>query len=109
MIIEKETEPDEPRRALLRRMRKHQPHRPDDVRRCLEQDLALGQGLAHQAELVIFEIAQAAMDVLAGARARPLGEIVLLSEHDRQTTAGGIASDAGAIDAAADDEKIDWA
>jgi hypothetical protein len=49
------------------------------------------------------------MDIFAGTRARPLREIVLLREHDREAPPGGIAGDAGAIDATADDQEIDRA
>ena len=38
-----------------------------NMRRGVEQHLTLDQGLAHQAEFVIFEIAQAAMNELSGA------------------------------------------
>ena len=73
----------------------------------LEQHLALDQRLAHQPELVVFEIAQAAMDQLARARRGALRQIVLLAEDHGEAAARGIARDAGAVDAAADDEKID--
>ena len=72
-----------------------------------EQHLALDQRLAHQAKLVIFEIAQAAMDELARARRGAFGEIVLLAQQDGEAAAGGIAGDAGAVDAAADHGEVD--
>ena len=73
-----------------------------------QQDLALDQRLADQPELVIFEIAQAAMDQLAAARRGALGEIVLLAQQHLEAAAGGVAGDAGAVDAAADDDEIEW-
>jgi hypothetical protein len=75
----------------------------------LEQHLALGQSLAHQPEFVIFEIAQTAMDIFAGARTRPLREIVFFAEYDGKTSSSGIARDARTIDAAANDQEIDRA
>jgi hypothetical protein len=60
-------------------MRQHEAHRPDDVRRMRPQHFALDQRLAHQAEFVIFEIAQAAMDELGGGRGGAAGEIVHLA------------------------------
>ena len=35
------------------------------------------------------------------------GQIVLLDQHDPQAAAGGVAGDAGAVDAAADDREIE--
>ncbi len=37
----------------------------------------------------------------------PRGEIVLFDQHDAKAAAGGIARDAGAVDAAADDGEIE--
>ena len=106
MVVEEEAEADEPGRPLLRRVRQHEAHRPDDVRRRAQQHLALDQRLAHQPELVIFEIAQAAMDQLAAARRGALAR-----DRPSRTAAtdeaapGRVARDAGAVDAAADDER----
>ena len=72
-----------------------------------QQHLALDQGLAHEAELVVLEIAQAAVDQLAAGGRGVLGEVVLLAQQHRQAAAGGIARDAGAVDPAADDQKVD--
>ena len=72
-----------------------------------EQNFPLDQRLSHQAKLVIFQIAQAAMHELARARGRTFGEIVLLAEQHLQATTGGIARDAGSVDSAADDSDID--
>ena len=47
-------------------MRQHETHRPDDVRRVAPQHFALHQRFAYEPELVIFEIAQAAMDEFGG-------------------------------------------
>ena len=70
-----------------------------------QQHLALEQRLAHQPELVIFEIAQAAMDQLGGGRRGAAGEVVLLAQADRQAAPGRVARDAAAVDAAADDQR----
>ena len=72
-----------------------------------KQHLALDQRLANEAELVIFEIAQAAVDELARARRRSLRKIVLLEQQRRKTAARGVARDAGAVDAAADDDEVE--
>ena len=107
VVVQKQAQPHQPGRAVLRRMRQHEAHRPDDMRGRCHQDLTLDQRLAHQAELVIFQIAQPAMDQLAGAGGRPLGQIVLFAQHHRQAAPGRVAGHAGAVDAAADHEKVD--
>ncbi len=109
VIVEKEACPDHPGRALLRAVRKDKPHRPDDVRRRAEQDLALDQRLADEAKLIIFEIAQAAVNKLARPGGGSLREIVLLAEQHRESAADSVASDAGSVDAAANDNQIELA
>ena len=70
------------------------------------QHLALAQRLAHQAEIVVFEIAQAAVDQPGRARRGAAREIAHLAQIDRKAAAGGVARDAAAIDAAADDGEV---
>src|SRR3546814_12623024 len=65
--------------------------RPDDVRRCLEQDFPLLQRLADQPELIIFEIAQPAVNQLGGGRTGMLGEIVLFDQEHLQLADRGVA------------------
>ena len=72
----------------------------------LEHGFALGQGFRYQAELVLLQVAQASMDHLGGGRRRGAGEVVPLDQDYRQAPAGGVAGDARAVDAAADDEEI---
>src|SRR5262249_8417296 len=80
---------------------------PDEVRRRPEQHLALGERLGHQAEFILFQVTQPAVDQLAARGAGVRAEVVLLDEQDAQPPPGRVARDAGAVDAAADDEKID--
>ena len=87
-------------------MRQHELQRLDDVRREPEQHLALGQRLGDQAELVVLQIAQAAVDQLGAPRRGVRGEIVLLDQQHLEAAAGGVARDAGAVDAAADDGEV---
>jgi hypothetical protein len=77
------------------------------VRRGFEQALALEQRLADQAELVMFEVAQPAVDQLGAGRRRGAGEVPLLAQQHRQAPPGGVAGDPGAVDAAADDQEIE--
>ena len=57
--------------------------RPHDVRRGLEQYLAFLQCFAHQAEFVVLEIAQAAVDQLGTGRGGVAREVVLFAQQYR--------------------------
>jgi hypothetical protein len=106
VVVEEEAGTDHPHRTQAAVVRHHEAQRPHDVRRRLQQHLALGQRLAHERELVVLEVAQTAVDQL-GRRGRGVGsEVVLLAQHHRQAAAGEIAGDAGAVDATADDEHV---
>ena len=107
MVVDEQAEPQHPGRPHAGLMRQHEAHRPDQVRRHPQQDLALGQRLAHEAEPAVLEIAQAAVDELGGGGRGAGGEIVLLDQEDAQAAAGGVAGDARAVDAAADDGEVE--
>ena len=107
IIVEEQAEADLPARPQAGHVRQDELHRPDDVRGDAQQALALDQRFAHQAELEEFEIAQAAVDQLGAGGRSGGGEIRLLDQRDFQPAARGVARDAGAVDAAAHDEKID--
>src|SRR6266700_2669568 len=106
MIVEEQPGADHPRRPQVRLVGKHELHRPDDVRRDPEQRLALGERLGDEPEFEVLEIPQAAVDKLGRGRRSPRGEIVLLGEQHLQAAPRGVARDARAVDAAADDEKV---
>src|SRR3546814_8998476 len=78
----------------------------DLVRRGAQQHLALDQRLAHQAELVILEIAQTAMNELGGGGGGGAAEILLLAKMDRQPAPGRVPCDPATIDAPADDGEL---
>ena len=80
--------------------RKEEGQGPDQVRRDPEQDAALPVGLEHQAEVARLQVAQAAVDQAAGARAGARAEIVLLDQHRAEPAHRRVAGDAGAGDAA---------
>ena len=67
-------------------------------------DFAFLQRLAHQAEVVVLEVAQAAVDQLRAGGRGVRGEVVLLAQHDREPATRSITRDARAVDTAADDE-----
>ena len=90
-------------------MRQDKPHRPDDVRRRTQQHLALDQRFADEPKLVIFQIAQSAVDKLTRSGGGTLCEVVFLAEQHRETAAHSVASDAGSIDAAANDNQVELA
>ncbi len=71
-----------------------------------EQRLTFLQRLADQAELEILQIAQAAVEQLGRGRGGALRQIALFGQGDGQAAPRGVARDAAAVDAAADDEKI---
>ncbi len=70
-------------------------------------DPALRGRLAHQGQVALGKIAQAAVDHLRGAAAGPGGEIAGLDQGHGETAHGGVAGDAGPGDAAADHRDIE--
>ena len=81
--------------------------RADEVRRQLDHELALEQRLAHEAEVEVLQVAQAAVDELARAAGGPRGVVGLLDERDRVAARGRVERDAGAGDPAADDDDVE--
>ena len=72
-----------------------------------EQQRAFAQRFADQPEIQLFEIAQPAVNQLAGPARGAGGEITRLKQRDRQSTAGRIQSGACADDTAADDDHVE--
>ena len=64
MVIEEQAQPHHPGGPRRLGLGQDEGQRPDDVRRHVQQPLALDQRLSHQPELAIFQIAQTAMDQL---------------------------------------------
>src|SRR5947209_9435964 len=88
-------------------VRQHESQRPDDVGCNLPKDFALDQRLTDQPELVIFEIAQAAMYRLGRPGRSPAGQVIHFTQENRVSATGRIAGDAAAIDAAANDREVE--
>lgn len=88
-------------------MRKYETQRTDDVRGDLPKHLALEQRLADQAEFVILEIAKATVDELARPRRCAAGEIVHFAKKHGIAAACGVAGDAAAVNASADDCEVE--
>ena len=74
--------------------------------RCAQQDLALGERFRDQAKFVVLEVAQATVNQFGAPRRSVRCEVVSFREQHLQPTPRGIARDAGAIDAAADNGQI---
>ena len=72
-----------------------------------QRDLALGQGLAHEAELLLLEVANPAVHELRRARRRPDGEVAPLDQGGAQAPGGGVERAARAGDPAADDDDVE--
>jgi hypothetical protein len=81
----------------------------NEVWRATQQNLALAKGFRNQAELVLLEISQTAVDQFAACRTRRGTEISLFNQQDSEASSGGIPCDAGTVDAAADDQEIELA
>ena len=62
MVIEEKPKADEGPWPQALVVRQHEAQRPDDMRRRFQQYLTLDQRLAHQAEFIMLEIAQPAMN-----------------------------------------------
>ena len=108
MIVEEQSQPQQPCRPQAAMVRQHEAQRADDMRRDPPQDFALDQRLADQPELVIFEVAQAAMHELGRFRRSAARQIVHFAEEHRIAAADGVAGDAATVDAAPDDRQVEY-
>ncbi len=107
VVVEEEAGAQHPRGAQMRLVRQHERQRLDDVRRLPQHDLALGERFADQPELVLLEIAEAAVDQLRAPLRRGRRDVALLDDQHLEAAAGGVARDPCAIDAGADDHEIE--
>src|SRR5699024_5477300 len=64
VVVQQQASADQPGWSQAARMRHDKAQRPDDMRRDAPEYFAFPQRLAYQAELVILQIAQTAMDQL---------------------------------------------
>ena len=106
VVVQEQTGTNHPRRTQVRAVRQHEAHRLDDVRRLGKQHFTLSQRFTHQAELVMFEIAQTTVDQLAAGRRGVAGQIIFFAKEHRETATGGIRCDPHPIDPATDDGDI---
>ena len=106
MVIKPKAKADHPARPPTLGLWQDKPQRPADMRRNMDQPLALLQGFPHKAELVIFQIAQSAMDQLGAGRGSVRRQIIALDQQDLEPAPNGIAGNTRAIDPAADHQQI---
>ncbi|MNF81303.1 hypothetical protein D3C84_635690 [compost metagenome] len=106
VVIQEQAGTDHPRRTQVRAVRQHEAHLLDDVRRLGQQYFPFCQSLAHQAEFVMFEVAQATVDQLAAGRRGMAGQIVLFAKEHRETAAGGIRCNPDTVDPATDNGNV---
>ncbi|PMQ07677.1 hypothetical protein JaAD80_27920 [Janthinobacterium sp. AD80] len=106
VVVQEQARAYHPGGALGGVVRHDEAHRPHDVRRGAQQHFAFLQRLAHQLEFIVLEVAQAAVYQLGGGGRGVLRQVVLFAQHHAQAAAGRVARDAGAIDAAADDQQV---
>jgi len=106
MVVEEQAEPQQPARAQPVAIGQHEAQRPDDVRRDAPQYLAFLQRLAHQAEFIMLQIAQPAVDQLGRGRRGALRKVPRLQQQHPRAAPGRIARDPGAVDPAADHDDI---
>jgi hypothetical protein len=71
-----------------------------------QQPAAFAHRLARQRDLALAQVAQAAVDQLRRARRRSPGEVARLDQHHGNAAPRRLEGDAGAGDAAADDEQV---
>ncbi len=107
MVVDEQPEPQQPCGPQAAAVGQHDPQRLHDMGRYAQQHLAFPQRLPHEAEIIIFEIAQPAVDQPGRSRGCAAGEIVHLAEIDCEPATCGVARDAAAIDAAADDGEVE--
>ncbi|OIQ76294.1 hypothetical protein GALL_420270 [mine drainage metagenome] len=107
-VVQRQPGRDQPARpSAMRLMGQHEALRLHQMRRGAQQALALGQRRAHQRELEMLEIAQAAVNQFGRRRRGVRAEVVALAQQHAQAASGEVAGDAGAVDAAADDGGVE--
>ncbi len=78
------------------------------MRRERDHQLALEQRLAHEREIEVLQVAESAMNELAGAARGPRGEVGALHERHAEPARGGVERHPRAGDAPADHDEIEF-
>src|SRR5437773_6125418 len=98
----------ETRSSLAPVVRNQERKGADEFGRQAKKDGPLAQRLAHEPELAGFEITDAAVDQLGGAAARPGSEVAPLEQEHPEPAHRRVARHGCALDAASNDEEIEW-
>ena len=106
-VVEVQPHADESIRARTAEGRDDDRQRPDEVRGERDEQLALDERFAHETQLELAQVAQAAVDELARAARCAAGVVVALEQCDAVAARSGIEGDAGAGDPAADHHHIE--
>src|SRR5215469_8630825 len=77
-------------------------------RETLQEQRALAEGFAHQPHVELFQVAEAAVNQLAGARRRAGTEVSGLHQADGQASGDGVERDSRADHATADDQDLNF-
>ena len=77
------------------------------MRRQLHHQLSLQQRLTDQAEVEVLQVAETTVDHLRGAAGGADGVVAALQQCHRVAARSGVEGDAGAGDAAADDDDLE--
>lgn len=87
--------------------REQQRYRMDKMRSDVLQDRSFPAGLADEAKRALFKIPETAVDQFGRGAGSAAGKIAFVDERDAQSAQSGIAGDAGAEDATANDERVE--
>src|SRR5918997_5700580 len=72
-----------------------------------EEDLPVSEGLAHQRDLVVLQVAQAAVDQARRPLRRPARDVPLIEKQDVEAAHGGVPCDAGPVYPGPDDYEVE--
>ena len=109
-IVQQQARPPLPGRDTVSRAeRQHEAKRPDQVGSVAQQPAALVQRFVDQVKFAVFEVAQAAVDQLRRHAAGAAGEVALVDQADAQAAQRRVQRHAGASNAAAEDEEVQYA
>ncbi len=105
-VVHVEPHAQQPVGALAPEAGDEERQRPDQVRGQLHELRALEQRLAHEAEVEVLQVAQAAVDQLRRAARRARREVAPLDERHAVPARGGVEGHAGTGDPPADHDQV---
>jgi hypothetical protein len=80
VVVQEQSRPQHPRGTQMRLVRQHERQRLDEMRRLPQHHFALRERFVHQPELVLLEVAQAAVDQLRAPLRRGGSDVALLDD-----------------------------